>query len=75
LGHVAADRLNAACQVSAPDANLGRAEPEAEDANQIGQPGHQVPDTRIDAGRLHPDQHIVLADHRQLDLPELQYIG
>jgi hypothetical protein len=34
-----------------------------------------VPNTLIDSGRVHPDEHLVVADYRLVDLPELQDVG
>ena len=58
--------------VAAPDGVLGSAEPEAREAQQVRQAGHQVPDALIDAGRVHPHEHLVVGDRRPVDLPELQ---
>jgi len=74
-GHVLADRLDASRHVIAADGVLGSAEPEARDAHQVRQPRHQVPDALVDPGRVHADEHVVIADHRRVDLPELQDVG
>jgi hypothetical protein len=74
-GHVGADRLHAPGHVPAPDANLGRAQPVAHDAHQVGQAGHQVPHARIHAGGVHPHQHLVVLGYRRVDVPQFQDIG
>ena len=75
LGHVLADRLDASGDIETANGVLGRAEPEARDPDQVRQPCHQVPDALVDPGRVHPDKHLVVADHRPVDLPELQDVG
>ena len=34
-----------------------------------------MPDARVDAGRVDLHQHVVLADRRSIDVPELQHVG
>ena len=43
---------------------LRRAQPEAGEADRVGQAGHEVPGAPVDAGRVHPHQHLVVADRR-----------
>jgi len=61
--------------VPAPDADLRLAQPVAHDAHQVRPAGHDVPDAGIHAGRAHLYEHLVIPDHRLVDLPELQHIG
>ena len=57
--------------------DLGLAEPErgADEADQVGQAGHDVPVTLMEAGRTGLDQYFVVLGRRLVDVPELQHIG
>ena len=61
--------------VTAAHLNFRRAKPKPHGANKVGLASHQVPDTLIDAGRAHPDEHVVVPDHRPVDVPGLQDVG
>ena len=51
---------------------LRPAQPEAGEADRVGQAGHDVPGAPVHAGRVHPHQHLVVADRRPVDLREPQ---
>ena len=68
-GHVRADRLDDPGQVHARDGDLGRAHPEAHEADRIRQAGHDVPDAPVDAGRAHTDQHLAVSDRGRATSP------
>jgi hypothetical protein len=57
--------------------DLGLAEPErgADEADQVGQAGHDVSVTLMEAGRTGLDQYFVVLGRRLVDVPELQHIG
>jgi hypothetical protein len=74
LGHVPADRLDAPGYICAPNPRLRRAEPEAHDAYHVWQAGHEMPHTRINAGRVNAYQHLIVFDHRLFDVREFQDI-
>ena len=57
--HVLADRLDRARDIHAPNTSLGRAEPEAHDAQQAGLARHHVPVTDVEASRLDAYEHVV----------------
>ena len=61
LRHVLADRLDRPRDIHAPNASLGRAEPEAHDAHQVGLARHHVPVTDMDASRVNAHEHVVVA--------------
>jgi hypothetical protein len=61
--------------VIAADGVLGHSKPEARDADQVRQARHHVPNALVDPGRAHPDEHLIVADGRLIDLPELQDVG
>ena len=69
-GDPAADRLDGPGDVHAPDGGLGLAQPHGRDheADQVGQAGHDMPVAPVDAGRPHPDQHLVAPGHRPADV-------
>ena len=73
-GDVRPDSLDRARDIPAEDGKLRRAEPDR-DTRHVRHPGHQVPHVRATAGRMHAQQHIVLADHRFLDVSELEHVG
>jgi hypothetical protein len=70
-GHLLADRLDPSGEVHAPDADLGSPHPEADEADHVGQAGHHVPDAPVEAGRVHPHQHLAGLGHGPVDGPEL----
>jgi hypothetical protein len=74
---VLADRLDAPGQVHAPNGDLGFAQPKRwdNDADQVGQAGHEVPDAPVQAGRVHPDQDLVVLGDRLVDVLELENLG
>jgi hypothetical protein len=75
LGHALAHRLDAPGDIETANGILGRAEPEARDANQVGQPCHQVPDALVDPGCAHLEENLLVANGRLVDLLELQNVG
>jgi hypothetical protein len=34
-----------------------------------------MPDALVDAGCVYPDEHVIVPDHRLVDLPKLQDVG
>jgi len=71
-GHVAADRLDGPGDVHAPDPDLGPAHAEADEADQVRQAGHEVPDAPVQAGGTHPHQHLVVLWRGPVDVLVLQ---
>lgn len=69
-GHVRADGLHAPGDVQARNAGLRPAQPEARGANEVRQPGDQVPDALVDAGGVDSHEHVVLTDDRPVDLAQ-----
>ena len=43
--------------------------------HQIGQTGHQMPYPRADAARVNPNEQVLVADFRFVEVPELQGLG
>ncbi len=74
LRHVLADRLDHPCDINTPNTRFGRAEPEADDAHQVGLPGHNVPVTDVEACSVDPYEYVVEPDLRLVDLLELEYV-
>jgi len=76
-GHLAADRLHTPGDVHAQNGGLGFPQPEGWDnnADQIGQPGHDIPVAPMQASRLDLHQYLVAAGHRPVDVCKLQDIG
>jgi hypothetical protein len=71
-GHLLANRLDSPRHVVTGNGVLGRAHTDARDPEQIRQSRHLVPDALIDPGRLCPNKHMVIPNHRPVDLPEFQ---
>jgi hypothetical protein len=71
-GHVGTDRLHGPGDVHAPDPDLGPAQPEADEADQVRQARHDVPHAPVQAGGVDPHQHLVVAGHRPVDVGVLQ---
>jgi hypothetical protein len=69
------DSLDAACEVGAADAGLGRAEPGAGDPEQVRETGHEVPVTDVCARGEYAYEHVVVSDPGLLDVLELQDVG
>src|SRR5436190_15135050 len=74
-GHVLPHRLHDPGNVAASQRYFGLAQPEADDTKQVRLAGHDVPDADVDAGRVHAYQHVMIADHRDVDVPEFEHIG
>jgi hypothetical protein len=74
-GHVRADRLHDPRHVESSYRVLRGHESVAGDPDRVGQTRHHMPDTLVDAGRLHPHEHVLVSDHRLVDLPKLQDVG
>lgn len=76
-GHLAADRLHTPGDVHAQNGGLGFPQPEGwdNDADQIGQAGHDMPVAPMQASRLDPHQYLVAGGHRLVDVCKLQDIG
>src|SRR5947207_12928298 len=68
LVDVLSDRLDGASQTPAGVGLLGPAEPEAHDAHELGQTGHQMPRAPINAGRLYAHQDVAVAHRGPGDL-------
>ena len=65
--HVLADRLDRPRDIHAPNTSLGRAEPEAHDAQQVRQARHDVPVADMDASRVNAYEHVVVPDLGHVD--------
>ena len=74
-GHVLADRLHHPGHVHAWNRILGRSKTKAREAYQVRQAHHEMPDAPIHAGRVHANQHLVVADLGPADVPEFQDVG
>jgi hypothetical protein len=76
-GDVPADRLDAPGEVHAANGDLGPAQPQGrdDDADQVRQTGHDVPHAPVEAGRVHPHQHLAVLGRRRGDVPELEDVG
>src|SRR3989442_9449722 len=73
LRHVLADRLDLPGHVHARGAQLGPAQPFAH-ADEERRASRVVPVEGIDGSSADPDEHAVIADHRLVDVPELEVI-
>ena len=74
MQHVLADRLDHPCNINAPNTHFGCAEPEADDAHQVGFARHQMPVTNVHASGMHTDEHVVEPDFGPVDVPELENV-
>ncbi len=74
LRHVLADGLDSAGQVDAPDRVL-RPSTTFAHPDQVGQAPHHAPVEGVDRSRLHANEHVVVVDHRLVDLAELELVG
>src|SRR5436309_7300465 len=74
-GHVLPHRLHDPGNVAASQRYFGFAQSEAVDTKPVRLAGHDVPDADVDAGRVHAYQHVMIADHRDVDVPEFEHIG
>jgi hypothetical protein len=71
-GDVPADGLDRAGDVDARDAPLGRADSEADEADEIGAAGDHVPGAPIDAGGADTDEDLSRPDLGRGDLLDAQ---
>jgi hypothetical protein len=69
-GHLLANRLDSPGHVVTRNGVPWRAHADARDPEQIRQSRHLVPDALIDPGRVYPNKHTVIPNHRPVDLPE-----
>jgi hypothetical protein len=70
LRHVLANRLGLPRDIYAPNTSLGRAESVAYDAHQVRQARHEMPVADMDASRVNSYQHLIVLDHRLVDILE-----
>ena len=54
---------------------LGARSPKPASAHRVRQAGHDVPRAPVDAGGVHPHQHLVVADRRPVDVREPQHVS
>jgi hypothetical protein len=73
-GHLGADSVDGSGDLPAADPVGPGAQAVPGQPDRIGQAAHQVPHPAVHAGRMHPDQHLVGADRRLLDLLEAQHV-
>src|SRR5207302_8361410 len=59
-------------EVEAPHRLLRPAQPETEETQQVRLPGGQVPDARVDAGRVHAHEDLAATGRRSFDVAELE---
>jgi hypothetical protein len=71
-GHRRTDRGHRACHVQPGHEVLRATQPEAEDAEQVGPAGHQVPRATVQPGSVHADEDLVVGDLRPGDVPLLE---
>jgi hypothetical protein len=70
---ISAHRLDPTRHILSPNTGLRRAEP-ADEADQVRLARHEVPVADEDARRVDADEHLVVADHRHVDVPEVQHV-
>jgi hypothetical protein len=68
------DRLDRAGDVPAADPDLRGPRAEAHDAHQVGTARHKVPNAGVHTRGPHPDQHLIVACDRRLDLAKREDI-
>ena len=73
--NMASNHLDLACDVVPKNVMPWRREAIAHDADQVGQPGHEVPYAWIETSRMNPDQDIVRTGHRLIDVRESQHVS
>jgi hypothetical protein len=73
-GHRGADGGHRAGEV-APGHGIPRPAESEREAQQVRLAGHQVPGAAVDAGRVHPDQHLVVPGLREGDAGQPQHLG
>ena len=74
-GDARADRRDPSGDILPRHAVLRPPQPEAHQPHEVRPPGHEMPDARIEAGRVDLHQHVALAHPRPLDVPEPQHVG
>ena len=72
---LAADRLDDPGELRAEAGGLGPAQAEAGNADQVGQPGHDVPRAAVKPGRADAYEHRLIADPGHFDVAEVQDIS
>ena len=74
LLYILADRLDLPRHIDATNTNLGHAEPEAHNAEHIGQARHDVPVTDMNASRMNTYPHVIISDYWLVNVSEFQYV-
>jgi hypothetical protein len=74
LRHVLADSLDVPGHVDAADRVFWPAPPFAH-ADQVGEASHHSPVEGVNRRRPDPHEHVVVLDHRLVDLAELELVG
>ena len=74
-GDVLADGLDPSGDLTAPYSVFRDTQPVARQPDRVGQAGHDVPDAPVHTGGMHPQQHLVGARLRPVDLLEPQDVG
>jgi len=74
--HLLPDRLDLASHVTAENAKLGAAQPQAagHQAGDIRLAPHVVPVVRVDGRGEHPDQHLIVGGHGLIQVGEIQRV-
>jgi hypothetical protein len=69
-GHVLPDGLNYAGHIAAGNGILGGSESQTwdDEAQEVRQSGHHVPNASVDTGRMHPHQDFVVFDLGLIDV-------
>ena len=72
--HVLANRLNVSCLIRSRNTVLWFEEPSPHEAQDIWQAFHDVPDIWMDGSGMNSYQHLIIIDHRLVDVLEFQNI-
>src|SRR5215218_8234722 len=72
---LAADRLDDPGEFRAEAGRLGPAQAEAGNADEVGQPGHDVPRAAVKAGRADAYEHRLITDPGRFNVAEVQDIS
>ena len=68
-GNLLADGVDGSGELRAESGGLGSAQAVAGHADQVGQPGHDVPRAPVQAGRADAHEHLLITDRGQLRHP------
>ena len=73
-GHLRADGLDAPGAVPPRDRPPRPPQPDGE-PDHVRLARHQVPDVRADPGRMHADEHFLVAGHGAIELAQPEHVG